>query len=108
MECSLGQWIAASAHDDTKCAARRLRPPFHLSRQDLQRLRLSFDVRERRGVGARHPSLRADALQLRVERGPPQRIEMSDYLVQQQYRCKARHFGKQPRVRQNETDEQRL
>ena len=68
----------------------------------------SCDLRERRGVGAGHPSLHAELLQLAIERGAARRVEMRDDLIQQQHRCKARHFRQQPRMRQHQADEQRL
>ena len=64
---------------------------------NLALLRISS---ERRGVGAGHPGLRAELLQLAIERGPARRVEMRDHLIQQQHRRKARHFRQQPGMRQ--------
>src|SRR5687767_4273467 len=80
----------------------------HAAWRDLEHLRTLLDLRERRRVGAGHPDLRAERLELAIERGAPARIEMGDDLVEQQQRRESGHLGEQPGMGEHETDQQRL
>ena len=79
-----------------------------MSRRDLEKFGAGFDIRKGGGIGAGHPDLGAELLELGIERGAARRIEMGDHLVEQQHRRKSRHFRDQAGMRQHEADQQRL
>src|SRR4029450_10639863 len=70
--CSLAPLRPLHAtHDDTEHAARRLRPPSDLSRQDVEHVSLAFDVCEGGSIGTGYPGFRARGVLFLVTRVPP-------------------------------------
>ena len=73
-----------------------------------QNVRPPGDVAESRRIGAGHPDLGAERCERIIERGAPSGIEMRHHLIEQEERRKASHLFDQPRMREDQPDQQRF
>src|ERR1700744_5309020 len=79
-----------------------------MSRFYLQHLRLAREFSEGGAIGARHEDLTAERGELFEESAAARGIEMRRDLVQEQDRRDAGDFRDEPRMREDEADEQCL
>ena len=66
--------------------------PFNLSGTDFEHGCAVGDFGEERRVGAGHPHLRPKFGEFAMQCAAPPGIEMRDYFVKQEHRCRTGHF----------------